>query len=160
MNRMFSLAVSAAVLAAPLAVADNPNPDAPTAGATFRLTDEQRIEGTWVLEAVEQDGKVRTDGDWYDSFRGTKWTYKGGLMWTDENPDGKIRIILGPDKRPATYTLIYNPREGTSEKSLYEFRGETLRVCVWPSRDAYPPVFDSMNGRIILIKVRDKSAPK
>jgi uncharacterized protein (TIGR03067 family) len=103
---------------------------------------------------------VRTDGNWYNSFRGVKWTYKGGLMWTDANPDGKVPIVLGPDRKPATYTLIYNRGKGDVEKSLYEFRGETLRVCVWPSRGECPPAFDSRDGRIILIKVREKPAPK
>jgi uncharacterized protein (TIGR03067 family) len=156
-KRFVLLAALAAVPATPLASADDAGPRRDAADGAVCLSDLGRIQGTWVLAAVEEDGVEGTEGKWFASFSRGKWTYRGDYLTTDSDTEAKILVVLDLDKRPATYTLIYNEGKGLVEPSLYEFRGDTLRICLYPTSNECPREFNSKDGRIILIKVRDRT---
>src|SRR5260370_41774223 len=87
------------LLAVALVAADKPAADK----ATEKKTDKERIQGTWVFEALECDGEPVKQGGLYNHVKDQKWTFKdGGAATTSNDPDDKATYTMDAAKKPAT----------------------------------------------------------
>jgi uncharacterized protein (TIGR03067 family) len=99
-------------------VADKPDPDL------------EKFQGTWVLVGVEADGKIMPvspfDLENVFTFTGNKTHIRGDGM---ELPDGTFKI--DSSKSPKEIDLSLEPKKGEAitTRGIYEFKGDTLRIC-------------------------------
>jgi uncharacterized protein (TIGR03067 family) len=126
-----------------------------------KKSDKELIQGTWVFVAMEADGKEVKDGILYESVKEWKLTLKDGSLRNAKEPDYKATYTLDPDKKPPVLSVVIQSQNNMKGVMLYELKGDSLKLCVWPSReDEQPKAFDSKDGRLIFSFKREKSADK
>jgi uncharacterized protein (TIGR03067 family) len=88
----------------------------------------RRLEGTWVLSAVEADGE-RTPRDALKEFR---LTFEGPAFTTVRaGMTARGTVKLDPTRKPRTMDISYTagPEKGRTQQAIYELDGEMLRIC-------------------------------
>jgi uncharacterized protein (TIGR03067 family) len=106
----------------------------------------KKFQGTWTLESSEAGGqKIPADDlkDFIVIFEGEKHTVKKG--------DDVIQVgtqKIDPSKSPKTIdvTMTEGPSKGTVMLGIYEFDGDTLKVCFDPQGKKRPTEFKSGPG--------------
>lgn len=91
--------------------------------------DLERLQGTWVMHALEVDGKDVGAKRIQDSYLiVTKDQYVTKVK--DKEQPG-FRIVLDPSKEPKHIDMIKAMPGGAEEvfKGIYTFDGDTLKVC-------------------------------
>jgi uncharacterized protein (TIGR03067 family) len=98
-------------------------PDAQDAGKK----DLQRLQGTWVMAALEVNGKDVG----VDKVQGTTLTIKGdryAVKVKDKVHECVIRLNAKRD--PPTIDMIFADAAGDkTHKGIYEIKGDTFRIC-------------------------------
>jgi uncharacterized protein (TIGR03067 family) len=103
--------------------------------------DPKQIQGEWVLERHEIEGRDQTTVRWQMVIEGNRLTYRnGGQIISDWT------ISLGPSRNPKTMDSRPNgnlgPNGAASHLGIYKVEGDTLTVCCQPA-PARPAVFES-----------------
>jgi uncharacterized protein (TIGR03067 family) len=122
---------------------------------------EARLEGTWRVVALESQGKPVPEA----RVKGVdlRWTFAGDTLRTTRKgqPPRSGRFQADPSQKPPRLDLFTD--QGPSAKAIYEFSGETLRVCTVVGDNPeglYPTEFASRAAgpRIDLLTLR-RQAP-
>jgi uncharacterized protein (TIGR03067 family) len=90
--------------------------------------DLERLQGTWVMTALEVDGKDVG----LEKIQGTTLTIKGDKysVKAKDNVNGCV-IRLDPKKDPPAIDMIFmQPGAGDkTHKGIYKIEGDTFRIC-------------------------------
>jgi len=104
----------------------------------------KKFEGIWVMVSDERNG-VEAPKEFVNKVRmtikGDKFTFKQG----DSTIEGTI--VLDPSKKPRAYDASAT-ENGTkiSTVGIYEFDGDTLKVCYTPEGGERPKEFSTKGG--------------
>jgi uncharacterized protein (TIGR03067 family) len=96
-------------------------------GASEPQSDKERLQGTWLLVAMQIDGS-----DQYDAKLRMKWTFSGDKVAGTGKLDGEEKSALGtftidPTKGPKTIDLRFDDK--ITYKGVYKFENGRLKVC-------------------------------
>ena len=135
-----------------------------TSGGSSTLADDKadlekevrKFQGTWTLESSVVGGKEIPAGDLKGlivTFEGDKHTVKMG--------DKVIQIgtqKLDPSKLPKAIdvTMTEGPSKGAIMLGIYEFDGDTLKVCFDPQGKKRPTEFKSPPGSENFVNVHKR----
>ena len=113
----------------------------------------KQLEGTWVVES----GVDSKEG--IGSELGLEYVFAGDQV-TRQNPrDGatkKFACKVDPSVSPMAFDLIW-PEEKFALKSIYEIKGDTLRICMSKAKpDERPTEFTDDTGYCLMILKRPK----
>jgi uncharacterized protein (TIGR03067 family) len=116
----------------------------------------RRFQGAWTIESSETGGKKLPAGDLKAlivTFEGDKHTVKNG--------DQVIQVgtqKLDPSKSPKTIdvTMTEGPSKGAVMLGIYEFDGDTLKVCFDPQGKKRPTEFKSEPGSMNFVNVHKR----
>src|SRR5262245_57159820 len=91
--------------------------------------DLDKIQGTWHVVSVENDGAKRPDEvakDMKMVIKGDKYTFTAG----DMTESGTIK--LDPSKKPATIdiSITEGDDKGKTQLGIYQIEGDTFKICV------------------------------
>ncbi len=111
----------------------------------------KKFDGTWTFESVEAGGKEVPPTE----FKGVTVTFEGG-KYTVKKGDEVIQaatLTLDPSKLPKTLdvTVADGPNKGAVMLGIYEFSGDTLKVCFDPEGKKRPTEFKSASGSQTLV---------
>ena len=116
----------------------------------------RRFQGAWTIESSETGGKKLPADDLKGlivTFEGNKHTVKKG--------DEVIQVgtqKLDPSKSPKTIdvTMTDGPSKGMVMLGIYEFDGDTLKVCFDPQGKKRPTEFKSPAGSENFVNVHKR----
>lgn len=119
-----------------------------------------KIQGTWNLEKLQEDGKLAAKADLADRtiFIGSEvFLLRQGEKILQA---GTLRLTAGRTPHPINAVVRSGKNEGVTMLGLYELKGDTLTLCFDPSGDARPKAFDapSGSGRILATYKRIRPA--
>lgn len=106
----------------------------------------KKFKGTWTFASVEAGGKAGPAG----ALKGTTVTFDGD-KYTVKSGDKVIQTAtqkLDPSKSPKALdaTVADGPNKGTVILGIYEFDGDTLKVCFDPEGKKRPKEFKTAPG--------------
>jgi uncharacterized protein (TIGR03067 family) len=139
------------VLAFAPVAADKPAPKRP---------DKERIQGTWVVVAWEEDGEENKRK--VEERKKHKYTIKGASI-TESTLLGHVgKIKLDPDKKPAALDVeatIFEQK--VNYYFVYEFvDDDTLRICSKPYGLERPKELTSKGGQYVFTLKRERKRPE
>jgi uncharacterized protein (TIGR03067 family) len=121
-------------------------------GAQPGKDDAKKIQGVWVLKAVEKDGTAAK------LSKEAKWTF-GADQVVPENERDTAKYKLGVDKKLGTFDLTPTAGgdKGKTYRGLYELKGDTLTICIPEEAGAARPTAISSKGKcLVMVLKRDK----
>jgi uncharacterized protein (TIGR03067 family) len=139
---MNKVIVGAALACLALASDDPRDYDGRTAPAT--------LEGTWVVKAVEVDGKPSPPAE----FKGSKLIVKGErVTLIDRGAPEEMTCRTDSGRRPAhlDLTMLEGPRKGKTLQLIYSLEGDTLKLGVTPGSDTRPVEFRTGKGSLMRV---------
>lgn len=121
----------------------------------------QRLQGTWVYESMEVDGKA----DEADKLKGR--TFLVGADAFLIRQDGKIvqagKLKLDPEKKPKTFNGVVQAGDQKDAVFLgvYDLDKDTLKLCYDPTGQERPKEFKSeaKSGLVSIVLKRKTPAP-
>jgi len=123
------------------------------------------LQGTWNVTDLEVDGQKMPEemlGTAQIVIKGTRFTSTGmGAVY-----EGSIE--LGGSKKPRHLTMHFDagPEKGNKNLGIYEFKGETLRICLATRGTERPARFATQPGTGFALetltkgRARKRAAPK
>ena len=116
----------------------------------------KKFQGAWTIESSETGGqKIPADQlkEFIVTFEGDKHTLKMG--------DKVFQVgtqKIDPSKSPRTIdvTMTEGPEKGAVMLGIYEFDGDTLKVCFDPKGKMRPTEFKSPEGSEIFLNVHKR----
>jgi len=90
--------------------------------------DLQRLQGTWIMVALEVDGKLVGE----DKLKDTTLVIKGNKYITRvREREIETTFTLDPSKKPKAIDMVFADGDKKDKviKGLYEIDGDTLRIC-------------------------------
>jgi uncharacterized protein (TIGR03067 family) len=128
------------------------------ADATDAKKDLDKMQGDWVLVSSERDGKPAPE----DQVKAMKRTVKDDTytVTLDGKPLVKGTFKVDPSKKPATIDALRSEGEDKDKPMLgiYEFDGDTYKVCFAPPGKDRPTEFASKpgSGHVFSVWKREK----
>jgi uncharacterized protein (TIGR03067 family) len=119
--------------------------------------DRKQYEGTWQAISVEVNGNAAPEED----VKKITVINEADGKWSIAS-DGKAMIRgtseIDPTKKPRTVDLTVTEGEGKGQTILgiYQFDGDTRKVCLSPAGEARPSEFSSADGHILVVLKRVK----
>jgi uncharacterized protein (TIGR03067 family) len=118
--------------------------------------DLKPFQGTWVLSAATLGGR-----DHLDDFKGLTLTVDGDKYTVVVGPNtDKGAITLDASKSPKHITLASSekagPFKGRTMPGIYEFKGDTLTVCLNSEKDDRPGKFEAPEKTPIMLFVFER----
>lgn len=118
-------------------------------------TDLNRLQGSWKVVSIEQDGKPSTAPE------KAKWVFSGDDLVIEivGRTKSKCRIHLGPNSRPKAInrhftTAIEDDLILCTQRGIYRLDGEMLWICFGETENDRPTEFASKPGsRTTLVKL-------
>ncbi|MCS6976209.1 MAG: TIGR03067 domain-containing protein [Gemmatales bacterium] len=116
----------------------------------------EKFQGHWIIESVEEKGRKLSSeeiGDNRLTFTRDKYVQTFNKQMVEE---GSIKLDLS--RKPAWIDLVITSGsdKGKTQLGIYEFVGETLRICTArPGEGERPASFDGQKHIIFTLK-RDK----
>jgi uncharacterized protein (TIGR03067 family) len=130
-------------------------------GADEAKKDQEKMQGTWAVVGIEQEGKKGKEEDLKKAdlrltIKGTNFNY---TALGNEVMSGTI--TLDSAKKPPRIDATGKDESGKEEKTLgiYEFSGDTLRVCFVPAGNERPEKFETKAGTKVAL-ITYKRVPK
>jgi RNA polymerase sigma factor (sigma-70 family) len=112
----------------------------------------EKLAGTWIVVAVEVEGKADETSD-------TKFVFsKNKCTWTKEGAEAKeMTITVDVAKKPRT--LDFDNR-GRTMRGIYELDGDTLKICYRERGEERPAEFKTAAGsNLVLMELRRERQP-
>jgi uncharacterized protein (TIGR03067 family) len=122
-------------------------------------SDLDRLQGSWDVAALEVDGQsVSAPGDACIVIEGSRFATLGmGAVY-----EGTLQ--LDASAKPARIDMKFDkgPEAGNTDPGIYQFKGDSWKLCVATRGTARPAAFVSTPGSGIAVErlVRGKAAPK
>ena len=115
-------------------------------------SDEQKLEGRWVVVELYEVGKNVTDQRETMAF-----IFKGNAITiVDGKDEFKGTFKLDPPKKPKTIDIICKENAKMTLLAIYELDGDTLKLC-WGEEDGRRPTeFSTDEGDGLAILKRKK----
>jgi uncharacterized protein (TIGR03067 family) len=105
--------------------------------------EQQRLEGTWKVVAVEAEGKLVPAREFRDlrlTFKDGKFTARRG----DEEPQqGTYTIDPGKNPKEMDIAREGGPARGQKQLAVYSLAGNLLKICSCESATVRPTGFDT-----------------
>jgi uncharacterized protein (TIGR03067 family) len=143
---------AALVLLLGFSAADEPK-KAPGAAEELR-----RLQGTWTVEAWEEDGKAVTGDDL--KKRGVFFGGSFFLLRRDNKVFRAGGIQFDPARNPSTMNFIVREGDGKGEvmPGIYSLDGDTLKICFNPKGETAPKDFkpDAKDGFTLITLKKPK----
>jgi uncharacterized protein (TIGR03067 family) len=116
----------------------------------------KKFQGTWTIESSVTGGKEVPA----DTLKGLIVVFEGAKH-TVKNGDEVIQVgtqTLDPSKSPKTIdvTMTEGPNKGAVMLGIYEFDGDTLKVCFDPQGKKRPTEFKSGPGSENFVNVHKR----
>jgi uncharacterized protein (TIGR03067 family) len=116
----------------------------------------RKFQGTWTFESSEAGGKKLPA----DVLKGLILTFEGAKH-TVKKGDEILQVgtqKLDPSKSPKTIdvTMTEGPNKGAVMLGIYEFEGDTLKVCFDPEGKKRPTEFKSPPGSNNFVNVHKR----
>jgi uncharacterized protein (TIGR03067 family) len=122
--------------------------------------DLKALQGTWLIEAATLAGRDHTD-----DFKGMKLTVTGEkyvVGFGEVNDSGTIK--LDASKKPCHIDLTTRedgPFKGRTLVGIYEFKGETVVLCLNPDKPDRPTKFEAPEkARVMLLTFKRQPGEK
>lgn len=116
----------------------------------------KKMEGTWQVTSSETDGQKMSEED----VKQIKVIIKGN-QYTLKQLDNTINqgtFKLDPTKKPKTIDIM--PKEGDNSggtmKGIYEFKGDTQKICWAPPDHERPTKFTAEGGCTLIVYKKAK----
>lgn len=119
----------------------------------------KKLAGAWSVVSLEKEGKPVPE----KAIKGMRWQFDGDKLTIIA---GKKTIATGTLKLLAGQTpLVWDYREGKDiispyDSAIYEFAGDTLKVCVSADRKKRPAKFESKDAWLFVLKRTGPVQPK
>jgi uncharacterized protein (TIGR03067 family) len=127
--------------------------DSPTGEAAKK--DLQMLQGDWVMESSERDGKPAA-ADVVKTFTRTVKDNRYTASWEDEEGAHSVSgmFTLDPTKTPKRVDVVLSdgPSKGKTMLGIYQLDGETQTLCVAAPGKDRPTAFNSRQGTLIVWK--------
>jgi uncharacterized protein (TIGR03067 family) len=134
---------------APVA-ADKPAPKTP---------DKERIQGTWGIVALEEDGKEKKRE--VEELKKRKYIIKGDSITDSTEPGSVATFKLDPDKKPAALDVEVEILGKFVFYCVYDFvDDDTLRICHTKDLSERPKKLTSKGGQRVVTLKREGKRPK
>jgi uncharacterized protein (TIGR03067 family) len=121
--------------------------------------DLQAFKGTWRLSYREVDGKKSSE-EWIKDVIGTGDGSGAFSVRRGDKMIAEATVQLDPTKKPKTIDVNFTKGEhkGKTVLGIYEFEGDTFRVCVARPGDERPTEFSAKagSGRTLVVHRREK----
>jgi uncharacterized protein (TIGR03067 family) len=116
---------------------------APATGAVGEKTERAKFNGKWVAVAITADGtEVPADTlkeiPWYWIIDQQKILSKRPGRGGQTTYNEEIQIAIDPAKTPKTVDTT-DPKRKETNKGIYEFEGDTLKICFTMQQDGQRP---------------------
>jgi RNA polymerase sigma factor (sigma-70 family) len=123
-------------------------------GADKPKADKDKLQGTWVAEAVEEEGREFPADEVKD--KNLEWVFAGDKVTFPIKGEAKeVRYKLDPAKKPKQIDLLLD--EGKPAKGIYLLEGDTLKLCVQKeSQGDRPTEFAAKEGTAHILLVLKK----
>jgi uncharacterized protein (TIGR03067 family) len=94
------------------------------------MTDFQRLQGTWDVLALEQDGQPAPDAPLVKLviIKDDQFVFRCVFPRSGEFSDEAIRFRIDTSRNPKAFDLSAL-EGGPANPGIYEFEGDTLRIC-------------------------------
>jgi RNA polymerase sigma factor (sigma-70 family) len=111
----------------------------------LKMTDVQRLQGTWRITALENNGMTIPEV----AASGSKITINGNLFTTSSMGavyEGTFKV--DESKKPKTLDLTFNagPEKGNTALAIYELDGDTWKLCLSVTSKLRPTEFAAKAG--------------
>jgi uncharacterized protein (TIGR03067 family) len=123
--------------------------------------DLDKLQGTWILVAMELDGEefpAEDRKDWTAEYVGNKLTLRAG-----ETVRRRGIVTLDPSRTPKAMNTWDLTKDGEFEDQtvpgIYEINGDTLQVCFARPGSDRPKEFTTKEGTGFLFCVYKRKAP-
>jgi uncharacterized protein (TIGR03067 family) len=122
--------------------------------------DEDRLQGTWKVTSIENDGKKadpKTFAGWKLVVAGNKMTALDGNDVVDDHT-----FTLAAAAKPPALDLVplMGEKKAKTVKGIYRLEGDTLTVCVSePDAKERPKEFRSVEGTSHTLVVFQRAKP-
>ncbi len=112
----------------------------------------KRLEGTWQPVAYESEGQKAGDEEFKKlGFAGDVLIIRNGKCQVKSKA---AALRIDPAAKPKTMTRTY--RQGLVSHSIYEVKGDSLRICTNFENDQVPPKGFTAQGSFVLVYKRQK----
>ncbi len=122
-------------------------------------SDLDKLQGTWVLAAMESDGEAVPA----ESFKGWNSEYKGNKLTLRAGETVRRRgiITLEPSRKPKAINTWDQdgPFADQTVPGIYELDGDVLRLCFARPGEDRPKEFSTKGGKAFLYCVYKRSKP-
>jgi uncharacterized protein (TIGR03067 family) len=123
--------------------------------------DRAALQGTWQVVASEDNGEKVAAED----LKGLFLIFKGDAIAIREEGKAEERFsfLLDPTKKPREIdlTIKVGPKKGQTDRAIYQFDGDVLRICIQSNKDApRPRDFTSKVGSKLWLVVLQKTKEK
>lgn len=117
-----------------------------TAAGPEKSKDDAKLEGTWLVVAVEANGKA-IPAEFLEKRHETL-TFKDGKMTqkTAKPEENTGSYKVDSTKEPKTIDLVAESNKKKSSVGIYELRDDTLRLCLRPGGNERPKEFSAAAG--------------
>jgi uncharacterized protein (TIGR03067 family) len=120
-------------------------------------TDLKKLQGTWLITALELDGNKMGAGMLGES----KIIVKGDRFTTismGATYEGNIRV--DEKKKPKVFDLKFTagPEKGNTSFGIYELDGDTWKICLTITGKARPKKFATSPGSGTALEILERSA--
>jgi uncharacterized protein (TIGR03067 family) len=120
-------------------------------------SDFKKMQGAWEVEKLEQDGELAADASLLKKviIKDDRFAFRYYLPRSKEYGDLVERFKLDASKTPKRIETT-SSEDGSVLVGIYEFEGDTLRIC-WNRNDRSnpPPDFTCLKGsdrRLLVLK--------
>jgi uncharacterized protein (TIGR03067 family) len=129
----------------------------PTEKAPEKVTDNDRLQGTWRITTVDFNGQLLPEGPELRQFKGVRLTFENDKV-INSRSFKKSPYILNATKSPGTLDIIEAHKDGDHKMLyLYTLDGDTLKLCFTStSGTTRPGEMTSQNKQILLTLQRYK----
>jgi uncharacterized protein (TIGR03067 family) len=127
--------------------------------------EKEKLQGTWVVESAEVDGKTIED------LKGVKMVFSADkVTWRMNGIEHEITYSIDPAKSPKHIDFTFEGKcVKTVSKDIYQLEGNTLKVCNRSGRATNragelieekvaerPDRLDSKGGTLVILKREKK----
>jgi uncharacterized protein (TIGR03067 family) len=106
--------------------------------------EQERLQGAWVVAAVEKQGKPVPAEEWTSGLASRQWVFHGDRVVCasgDHRVEASYRLGCFTQPKTIDFTPTSGPEQGKRLRGVYDLQPEALRVCLNSSAGKRPTEF-------------------